>query len=244
MQFRKSASWLSGLLIIAAIAGCSGDKGTNSPEKSEPPAFEVRTISVPQKMIQSQDPMARMAVVYINMANAISNYISFLSPPASAKKLARPVSVQGWTYTWTEGSLAVTLKISETGDKYIWEVFLKGTDGKFTYDNWKSLHSERTKDGNSGLMIVYEPVTTNPAMKWTWEVDPETEAYNFVMTTFGDGGGKIEIVSNPDGSGSLASYEGADGNYVLKFRVEWGSDGSGHWWTYENGNVASEGSWS
>ncbi len=242
MQIRRLAPWLVGLLIIALIAGCSEDKGTNG--GPEAPKFQVKTINVPQKMAQSQDPMAKMAVAYIGMANAIGSHTSLLSPPASAMKLAKPVSIQGWTYTWTEDALSMTLEVSESGNNYVWEMFLNGTDGQFTYNNWKSMRAEEAKDGNSGLLIAYKPVTTEISMKWTWETDPQTEVYTFVLTTFGEGGGKIEITSNPDDSGELAFYQDINGNYILTFGVEWLADGSGQWWAYDSGDVSQTGSWS
>jgi len=89
----------------------------------------------------------------------------------------------------------------------------------------------------------YKPLTTNIAMQWEWNIDAQG-VYTFVMTSFVDGGGKIEITVNPDESGTLEFYEEVSDNYALTLKVVWQSDGSGQWWTYENGTETDSGGWS
>ena len=247
MRYKRLAGWLMGILILALAISCSKDKSpTESEEPQQVPTFRVDTVTVPEKMKQSQDPKAQLAVAYVEMANVISNFGTYFSPPSSGKivpKIALPQDGPPWTYTWTEDNLTITLTISETADRYLWDIVFDGTDGMFTYNNWKFIHAEAMKDGNSGLMIVYWPVTTNIFMQWEWNIDTQG-VYTFVMTFFGDVGGKIEITVNPDDSGTLKFYEEVNGTYALTLKVVWQSDGSGQWWTYEDGTETDSGGWS
>jgi len=89
-------------------------------------------------------------------------------------------------------------------------------------------------------MIVYEPVTTNILAQWSWSTDL-SGVYTFEMITPGDS--KIVITSNPDLSGSMMFYEYVGASYELVFEIEWASDGSGEYWTYDGGVETDHGTW-
>ena len=246
MHYKKLTGCFLMMLVFLLVVGCSEDESPTKPANSEPttqpPAWDVDTIKVPQKMAESQDPKAQLAVCYITLANTISGYGLYILPPSTDEEFPGTSSQDGlfWTYTWTVEDLTITEKIWETEDKYVWHLIFNGTDGEFTYENWKFIHAEATKDGKSGHMIVYEHGTTEVEVQWTWNTDAQG-VYTFVMTSDDD---RIEITVNLDYSGKLEFFEEVDDNYVLSLKVEWQSDGTGQWWVYEDGKITSTESWS
>ena len=234
------------LAIAVCLTACGDDKttetdgGGGSGGEPSAPVFTTHTVDLPQAMMESSDPMAQTAVSQVALANAISGYSTYLYPPAGTQGVS---GTGTWTYTWATDSLTVTLVITDTGNLYQWEAFFDGTLGGQTFDNWKAIHAEAAKDGSGGEFIYYQPVTTEVLMSWTWSTDTQG-VFTFVMFYYGGmGGGKVEITVNPDGSGSLAVYEGDGAVYELTLLVEWEADGSGQWWTYEGGSQTDSGFW-
>ena len=230
------------LMVAVWLTACGDDKTTDTggSEPPQPPAFTTHTVTVPEHMRESSDPNAQMAVGYVDMANGLGAYSAQLSPPAGAQGAS---AAGTWTYTWEADSLTVTLIVIETNELYPWDVFYDGTLEGQTFDNWKAMHAEAAKDGSSGEFVFYEFGTTQAFMMWTWSTDAQG-VFTFVMFYYGEtGDGKIEVTVNPDGSGSLAFYEGDGGVYELTFLVEWNTDGTGQWWTYEGGAETDSGTW-
>lgn len=140
-------TWMAWLLIFAAalfIGGCSSsdDDGPSGPSGDNPPEMGGSdiNITIPDGMANSQDPMALLAVTYIQMANSISTYGGWFDPPNGIRAAA-----ESWEYTWTEGGLTVTLIIEETSSMYTWDVYVDGSDGYYTYDNWHMYHAWQGK---------------------------------------------------------------------------------------------------
>lgn len=247
MQVKTATKWLLVLLIFSLIMGCSKDKNPTEPAEENPPEFNMKTIPIPQKMAQSADPNVQLAVSYIAMANSISNYGSYFTPPPKSKTLAKDLEVQNggtWTRTWTLDSLTITMTVSSTDSQYVWDILVTGTLYGHAYNNWKMIHAERMKDEKSGLMIIYKDNSTEIAAKWTWNID-EQNVFTVTMTFDTPEDGKIEIMLNPDGSGELNYYKWYVDTFVLDLKVKWNVDGSGQWWTYkENGDMRNSDSWS
>ena len=224
------------MLTLVLVIGCSDDdKGpTDNNGETQQPTFGIDSVTVPDAMEQSDDPMAQQAVAYVAMANAFASYGYWFSHSGTSEG-------PPWTFTWTVDDLTITLTITEEGNNWVWEIVLDGTDGYYTYDNWLFIHAEQAKNNSSGQLIIYEPVTTNVAMTWTWSVDAEG-VYTLVMISEGEDF-KIEITVNPDHSGELELSEKVDESYQLALREVWQADGSGEWWTYEDGEQTGHGSW-
>jgi len=241
----RSIIWLTVAFCIAIGSGCSKNESSTAPEETQPPEPALTSITVPESLAESENPMARLVVTYVNMVNALTGYSSYFSPPPNSQQLESPVlsSSSTWTYTWTTDSLTITLTVVETDEAYTWDVVLTGTDGIHSYEDWLFIHAEQAKDGTNGIVVMYKPITTDVAMRWEWTVD-EDGTCNFVFTFYGDETqGRIEVVAHPDGSGELSFYAYAEGSYDLTFHAEWASEGSGEWWTYQDGEETGHGTW-
>jgi len=235
------------LFIFGLIAGCSSDK--SSEPKEEAPQFVPKTISVPQNMQQSSDPMAQMAMNHIMTANAMSNFASFFTPPPLLKT-SDALGATDWEKKWDQDGMTITLTATENDTGYQWEVKLDGTSQSsgITYSNFIFLRIEQNKNGTAGKFTLYdfENNTTDILMEWVWNTLPG-DIFDFVGTFYDNGvpEAKIKIISNPDNSGELYFFEYINGTFVLEFKAAWTASGSGEWWTYdENGNIVNQGSWS
>ncbi len=237
MKLRKLSLFIVPLLLVFLVTGCSDDEKTT--DEFEGPEWTVDPVEVPENMAQSDDPFAQMAVGYVDLANGFSAYGGFFAPPARA---LCSVNRDGeWEYTWSDGSLTVTLIITETSDYYYWKIYFDGTDGTTTFDNFLFIEAEQTIDGSSGSLYIYDPGQTGYAFMWSWEIDADG-AYHFTCEFFEDF--KIEVVINADGSGSVEFYDYGTAGYWRNFRIEWTAEGSGEWWEYdEAGNEIAHGTW-
>jgi hypothetical protein len=226
------------MLILVLVIGCSDDDEgpTDNNGETQQPTFSIDSVIVPDAMAQSADPMVQQVVAYITLANAFAAYGSWFSPPTTSEG-------PPWTYTWTVDNLTITLTVAEEGTNWVWDIVLDGTDGEYTYDNWLFIHAELAKNNSSGQLTIYEPVTTDVSLEWSWNVDTEG-VYTLVVISYEEGGFKIEITVNPDDSGELELYTKVGESYQLTFRAVWQADGSGQWWTYEGGQQTGSGSWS
>jgi len=238
MRHMKFLVSLLTMLILVLVIGCSDDdKGpTGNNGETQQPTFSIDSITVPAAMAQSADPKAQEAVTYVMMANAFSAYGSWFTPPTTSEG-------PPWIYTWTVDGLTIILTVTEEGTNWVWDIVLDGTDGEYTYDNWLFIHAELAKNNSNGQLTIYEPVTTDVSLEWSWNVDTEG-VYTLVMTSYEGEGFKFEITVNPDDSGELELYTKVGESYQLTFRAVWQADGSGQWWTYEGDQQTGSGSWS
>lgn len=246
MKYRKFFGLLLVLLSVGLIWGCSKDK-PSEPE-DEAPQFVPKTISVPPSLQQSSDPMAKMAMNYVNTANMMSNFASFFTPPGLLKTSDMVVAT-GWEKKWEQDGVTVTLTATENDTGYQWVVKLDGTSQTegITYNNFTFLKIEQNKDGTAGKFTLFdfEQNTNDKFMEWVWNTLPG-DILDFVRTFYDNGlpDTRIKITSNPDKSGELFFYEYVNGQFVLYFHVVWTASGSGQWWTYDNlGNITDQGSW-
>lgn len=232
-------------VCLIGLVGCSDDDNpTGTGNGAEAPEFSIINVSVPDAMVQSSDPMAQLAVSYVSLANSISTWTGFFTPPAGAAKLVAPAGVADgpWVYTWSEEGLTVTLTITESSQNYMWSVVFDGTDGETTYDNFTFIDAAASKDGSSGSLVIYDPMTESPALDWTWS-ETSSGVYNFLMTSYDSEGFQIALTVNADKSGTLEFRMSDGSSFEPLFGSEWQSDGSGDWWNYADGEITDSGSW-
>jgi len=246
----KTAAFL--MIFILAIVGCSKDESTSPTSPSNqnndsPPAFEAQGVTIPDELAQSQDPMAQQAVAYIMMANAFTSYTGFLTPPSGteAPELSSGYDGPPWVFTWDvddgANQYTVILTINETSTSYTWSVTVDGVLEGVTLDNFVYIEGEQAKDEKSGSITVHDPETQGVALTVNWNID-SSNVYHLVYEAPEEG--RIEITVNPDESGSVTYYEWNGSAFVMVFKAVWNTDGSGEWWTYENGVQTGHGTWS
>ncbi len=248
----KKLLFLSIALLIGFTSCNDDDENSSSSDlasaslsfnANEPP------ITVPTAMSQSSDPMAAQTAGFIEMANGMSTYISLMQPPTGAAKSSTPVGRKSGdngrtennvvVYTWTEGDVSIAYQISETSTNYIFELFWKFSP---TEDFKKYLHAEESKLSREGFFEFYnifdEINIDQYVFRYQWrEAADGTFYFDFLSV---DGGFEMNIISNPDNSGSIQYY--SEGS--LFYDIEWNADGSGSWVYYnEDGTVADSGEW-
>lgn len=239
MNGRKIIALLVAISLFALISSCSNN--TNNPvsaQNPQPKELNAPNVVVPDAMINSQDANAQTAVSYINLLKSFKNYLTYFTPSAGSN-----FNSTAGEWTWTEGSLTITLIEKNNDGKANWIVKLTGTDGKFNFSDWTIATAEETDDNNNGHIVVYKPVTKNMLGQWDWHVDDQGKV-SFSAFDF-DKNVKTELSVNPDQSGELKIYISVKGFSLLQYKVKWTSSGSGQWWSYDNtGKEVGSGSWS
>jgi hypothetical protein len=248
MNLKRNAFVLFALLFIAV--SCKDDEPAVQQDLSTAElSFKTGEdpVAIPSGLLQSTDPNAQQAVVFLEQANGMADLISSLQPPTGATKSSTPINgkssnggrteVAYVVYTWTSGNTTIAYQISETSTEYIFELFWKlSPDSEFL----KYLHAEESKLGKEGFLNSYDPfgTTTDYLVRYQWnEVSDGT--FYFDLLTQGDEF-TINIVSNPDNSGSVKYYVSKE----LYYDIAWNADGSGSWILYDfDGTVNSSGSW-
>jgi len=237
----KKLSWLTWLLVLMTaifVGGCSSsDDGPSGPSGDNPPEFggTDNVITVPQGMMNSQDPYAQMAVGYIQMANGVAGMGGWFEPPSGLRAADGPP----WEYTWSDGDLTVTLIINETSTLYTWDVYLDGSDGYETYDDYHFYHAWEEKDGGCGGLEFFAP-EEDGYIEWSWCTETDGTFTMNMYFTDGQSDFTIDVLVYANGSGEI-SFMVDD---VTTLYVTWTSQGDGAWWSYdEEGDPTGNGTW-
>jgi hypothetical protein len=230
--------WLLALMALTLTSACSNDDSPTGTTPSDAPEFtgSSNTITVPAGMANSDDPNAMMASAYIGMANAIGGHGAMFTPPTRAMATDGPP----WEYSWTEGTLTITLIINETDTMYTWDVYIDGTIDQEVYDDYLFYSAWSDIDGSCGGLTFYA-YDSSGMMEWEWCTDALGV---FTMTmSFSDGMNTvaIDLLVNADGSGEISYVF----NGITVFEAIWDALGNGEWWTWdEGGTPTGSGTWS
>lgn len=229
---RKNGWLLFAVFILGLIFSCSKDD-SSGPDGGQVPELQFDRITVPQGMqnAAANDPMVWQAMNYIEMANGVTGYASFFSPPGTAALGKAMDPGDTWDETWTspDGKLTINLKARETSTMFIWEVYLRGTMDGTPLSNFKYIEANMLTDGSAGDMKVYCPESGDVLFEWEWEIG-DTHDVSYIIE---DGAFRIDISANPDGSGSMEHYESGE----KIFEITWTAAGTGQWWTYDGGVI-------
>ena len=241
------------LLLSAAVfaAACSDDDDNNKKSNLENAKISFGSqnsvIEAPEGLQNSEDPQAQIANSYVQLANGLTQYVGLMqAPQGAAKSKTRITAANGrvketgdvLVYTWSDdqSGLSIGYQISETSDKYVFEIFMKETGS----DWLKYFHAEETKDGTAGLMKIYDIYGDNPStviFTYSW-----TRANGELTLTFTDTEEESSVVikvNETTGAGSVVSYDGA----FKVYEMSWDAAGNGEWSYYEEGEVVDSGEW-
>jgi hypothetical protein len=249
----KRATILFSAIVLGMamfFGACSKDDDDNSnpaPPPEEVPEYGGQTVTIPDAMMQSQDPGAQQAVAYIDMANGFVEMAgSFGNPPEKSSSF-KSTNGDGppWVYNWEvndeTGNYTVTLTINETGDGTEWDIVVNGVMDGITLDNFTIMHGEQSDDGKNGSFTVYDWENQGGEIfEITWNTDDDGNYFIHINIPESV---KIDVVANADGSGSVAFYQWNETDFELMFKAVWDAEGSGEWWQYEGGELIDHGTW-
>ncbi len=246
MKKQKLLFAILSVLFLFVISACS-DKDDTDPQddpQNQAPTYLANTVTVPDAMAQSNDQGAQMANMYVSMANGFAGFAGMMTPPPYKSDFKSTNDGDPWIYTWefVEGSDAytITLTIFETVTQYEWTMVINGVLGGVTLTDFMYMEANQNLDGTAGAFYMYDPDQSGDVMSVVWSTDANGVYYlTFEFTN----DVKIELVSNPDGSGQISVYEWAVNVYQLTFEAIWDATGSGEWWEYYNGVLENSGTW-
>ncbi|MCF8403911.1 MAG: hypothetical protein K9H58_08200 [Bacteroidales bacterium] len=230
--------------ILLLISACSKDNTEPSQEPTkDAPTFETKTVTPPDAMMESSDPGAQMAVSYISLANSFSGFAGMMTPPGGAPYKST-LEGEPWVYTWefNEGQdvYFITLTILETTTHFEWNMLINGTLSGLVLTDFLYMDASQTLDGSSGEYTLYDPEEVGYVMKASWS----TDAAGVYMLSFEIPEDVIiELVTNPNGSGEIATYEWNGNVKELTFEAIWDATGHGEWWEYFEGALSDHGTW-
>ena len=231
------------IFLIMLNIKCSEKTNPIRFEPPEPPNLIIRTIPVPEKMVQSPDSMVQRAVKYMSLVNSISDYFIYIIPPDTSKVQFQGEDVDEtiWTSTWIIDSLTIGLTISETPIFYNWDVRFTGTKNGKSYRNTNVFRINLLIEHGSVSIVLFDIEPLNFAL-WSSETEYDG-SYTLSMSASEEliDGAEISISEKPDGSVELIVWRD---EWTQKFKAIWKPDGTGQWWTYDmNGQTVDTDSW-
>ncbi len=227
-------------LIIAP--GCKKDDDVDPNNNFT--AYDIKTVTVPDAMAQSNDEGAQTANTFLSMANGMSGLWGMMTPPSKSTHITNLKDGGTEIYSWeiNEGNThcTITLTFIETATTYSWAVTIDGTLEGISLSNFTYIQAYSEKDEASGHMTLYNPEGSGVLMTQMWQ---ELANGAFECITELPQSLLINVVTNEDGSGSVEVKDWINGQYVLDFRAEWDASGHGQWWEYIDGIIDEQGSW-
>jgi len=227
------------LSVIIVFTGCKKDDDADPAA----PEYQVKSVTIPADMQNSNNIGAQQATAYVNMANSFANVGAMMVPPAKSTLVENLKDGTPWTYTWDivdgDDNFSVTLTVTEDAIKYMWEFTITGIINGINVNNFVYLRGIEYKDGSYNSLEAWNPETGDLEFIWTWT---DTGGI-FTMVLEFPGDFKIIAIVNPDGSGSLEYYDWANNQWVMSFRVIWTAAGTGEYWVYEDGIVVENDTW-
>lgn len=239
MTIKNTLKLFTIFLLALTLASCSDDSGDDptSPGDGNGDGDSAPTFQVPEFNGPNTDAMdAQETKVY---ANAFKSNAQ-VAASYGAYTLLMEEQDGSWSYTWTENGLSWTITATRHDDgSASWTVKVDGSNDNHSYDNYTIAEGSKNADGSQGSWTKYdEQGNGNVEYSFEWTTN-DNGVVNGLMEMPQDNI-RFEMVSNPDGSGSIERYE--DG--VLRFEASWSGQGSGSYTKYdENGDEIGSGSW-
>ena len=231
--------------VLLFVVGCSEDEESpvKPTPKTEPPEFQLRDITFPDKMKNSTDEKAQLAMTVIQGAMSFEGTGCIFAPPSGAEVLAETQTA--WEYSWQEGNLTKRLAITSLTsiNQRKWQIYYTGSADGITYeDNWRFMDAGQTTDLGGGHVYVYKPNTKQIINEWTWRT--ESGKYTFETYDYSTPKLNIEIIINSNKSGKVERFvPSATGVMMHDLLISWDKNGNGSWWTYESGVTTGSGTW-
>lgn len=207
---------LAGFLFLILTAGDC--KKTNGPSDNAPIPPTV-TFSGPG----TQDACSVQAYGIVQYANSFSTELAIFA--------SLQPNANGDTYTWgplTLDSLTVTVTAMRQGDgSFTWEVKYDGVEDGITYTNKVIASGTTSADGKSGTFTAYYPQAAAVLGTFEYAISGTNVATGTFIEYDSQGlqSDKIDLVSNPDGSGEATTSTWNGSAWVQDFHATWTSSG-------------------
>lgn len=236
----KKISFALMILLVAGLFQVSCKKDNDEPEgpvyKQPTAAARGEIVTIPDGLeakSEAGDMNAMIAVTYMELANAISQFSASFTIPEEAMEEGKKGGSK--VYSWSYNGYSYWMTYSELADKYTWKYEWEFPgQSRFTY-----IYAEEMKDGKSGSWNIYSPEGTNEEVwDYTWSVNSSDTFTASLEWHEGETISSFDVVANANNSGSFKYYI----ETVLNTEVMWNADGSGSYTFYqEGGNIT--GSW-
>ncbi len=229
MRYRIFVAMLVIILVIWMSMGCSNKSNPESSQENPPQLPTPIHLYVPTGApVNVKTPVQATN----NLLNTYYSYFTFA-------KLVEPRKEGNiWVWTATNQQLTVKVTAEKLSDGSIrWKVYLNGSDGQNTYNNWLFMEGTADAEFKNGNWTVYDFNTQGVAGTLVFHTDGNGN-FSAEITS---GTEKLDIENNKDNSGSLKIYE----NNILTLEAQWDANGGGWWKEYDQaGNVTNQGNWS
>ncbi|HEX2960398.1 MAG TPA: hypothetical protein VHO43_01315 [Ignavibacteriales bacterium] len=235
---RKLYSVFILLLAVLLISSCSKEeKNSVEPEGNNDKAPGLPNVAFKGPNTQSTD---QYAIITKTSVESFNTYPLLINSIFSA---VQPTSSNGeWKWVVNPGGTAsetFTGKRNSDGS-YTWALILNGTIQNDSYSNWKAFEGTTSADGKSGNWKIFDENSTTLVGEYSWSTNASGILTGILLEyDNGAASGKMEVINNPDNSGSLKIYH----NNVLELMSTWKTDGTGTWHSYENGVEKTNGNW-
>jgi len=230
-------------ILMLGISACSDkDETVPADTQQEAPVLETKTVELPETLVNSNDPAAQDVVAYTYMVNGFTGFAGLMTPPGGQGGGYKSTNdgdplVYTWDFVEGEDAYSITLTIIQTETHYEWTMVINGTLGGMVLVDFTYMEASQTLDGATGEYNMYDP-EYGLLMSVVWS----TDSSGVYTTTFeAPEDIKIEMTSNPDGSGTITVYEWYENGWVIEFEAIWDSSGHGEYWEYYEGELIDHG---
>lgn len=230
-------------LLLLVIAGCSSNEENPiaPPTTPKAPTFTLKEIIFPQHMLNSTDAHAQQAIALVTDALDFESCGCVFAPPTEAEAVKETSGE--WEYKWTTGDLTQTLQISAVSGRNSWKVFYDGSQNGTNFNNWRFMDVVQSTDLSSGHITLFKAGTVETEMEWVWYTLEQNE-YKLIKQYYGDPPYKIDISVKKDNSGKIDKFApNTSGSMVYDVKFSWAADGTGSYWTFEDGKQTGFGTW-
>lgn len=235
----NSSLWL--MVMAFVIMSCSKDEEVQPDLDNVEFTFDAENppVTIPPGLQSSNDNRALLANAFLSQANGIISLVSAIQPPPGATRSDTPISGSNGNvtvYIWSASdggrSVSYAYQVSETSTHYVFELFMKLNNDHYT----RYWHSQQSKSGKQGFLELFGDDEEGFSLRYEWVEIAGVFHFDLISSDT-----KINIISNPDNSGSLKFYEGGK----LETELTWNADGTaGTYAEYDaHGNLEESGVW-
>lgn len=213
------------------------------------PLYNYDIVELPERMVQSPDSMAQVAVVLVNFANSLKEFADLLVVPMDSVDSGLP-----WSKNWRdEKGLLTTLIIAQynEGQAFEWRLTKTGVDNSSntTYNNWTFIRGSYNLEYRSTGLMIYENNSSKYWVNVNYVMPVENDIVCYYVTTTVDSLlQNYTLLHQVNGEDVLNGFYFNYGIFysidTLSYNIVWNEEGQGYW-AAENSDqeIAFWGTW-